>query len=323
MCIIVSKERNVALPTKGTLKTCFINNPDGAGFMYVRDGRVVIDKGYMNFKSFYKRLQELKKEFGNELFDKTIVMHFRIGTSGGSDKSVTHPFPLTSDSKELKKIYTFTNVGIVHNGIIHDYVYGKMSDTQNFIKDYLWTFYELNRTFYKHDNVRRLIEKDLGGKLCILDKNEEIYYIGNYIIENGVKYSNDTYYEYYYRYYDTRNYPYNYDDDYLYKEDTKKLIKYDNYDYDRDYELNCCNKGNMTITRLNELGLRYAILEKGDNVEVDNDYLEVTDSLQIILTEGGGVYELEENSVNLNLIGFNSEGVFDMNYKEKEINYVY
>ena len=56
MCIIVAKEKGQKLPSKDILKTCFNNNDDGAGFMYVQDGKVIIDKGYMDFKSFYKRV---------------------------------------------------------------------------------------------------------------------------------------------------------------------------------------------------------------------------------------------------------------------------
>ena len=34
MCVIVSKEMNQKMPSKETLKLCFLANPDGCGFMY-------------------------------------------------------------------------------------------------------------------------------------------------------------------------------------------------------------------------------------------------------------------------------------------------
>ena len=63
MCIIVSKEKGVKLPTKKILENCFNRNSDGAGFMYVKNNQVMIDKGYMTFEDFYKRLKELKKDY--------------------------------------------------------------------------------------------------------------------------------------------------------------------------------------------------------------------------------------------------------------------
>ena len=80
MCIIVAKEKGQKLPSKDILKTCFERNNDGAGLMYVQDNKVVIDKGYMTFKSFYKRIKKLQKRFNSDLTDKALVFHFRIGT---------------------------------------------------------------------------------------------------------------------------------------------------------------------------------------------------------------------------------------------------
>ena len=105
MCIIVAKEKGKQLPSKKILETCFDNNHDGAGLMYVKNNQVVIDKGYMTFKDFYKRVKELKKEFNSDLTDKAIVFHFRIGTSGENDKKTTHPFPISNNSEDLRKTF--------------------------------------------------------------------------------------------------------------------------------------------------------------------------------------------------------------------------
>ena len=54
MCIIIAKEKYGRLPSEKELKNCFTNNSDGAGFMYVKNGKVVIDKGYMKYEAFIK-----------------------------------------------------------------------------------------------------------------------------------------------------------------------------------------------------------------------------------------------------------------------------
>ena len=65
MCIIVVKDKNKPLPKLEYLKNCFENNPDGMGFMYLKNNKVIIDKGYMTYKSFEKRFDKLCKKFNN------------------------------------------------------------------------------------------------------------------------------------------------------------------------------------------------------------------------------------------------------------------
>lgn len=62
MCIIIAKKKDNRLPSKEELIYSFSHNPDGAGFMYTDNNKVIIDKGYMNFDSFYKRFEFLCKK---------------------------------------------------------------------------------------------------------------------------------------------------------------------------------------------------------------------------------------------------------------------
>ena len=52
MCIIVAKEKGVAMPEMNILKTCFENNPDGAGVMWNENNKVEIRKGFMRWSEF-------------------------------------------------------------------------------------------------------------------------------------------------------------------------------------------------------------------------------------------------------------------------------
>lgn len=212
MCIIVAKDKKHPLPKDEYLKNCFDNNPDGAGFMYVNNDEVVIDKGYMNLKSFMKRYKKLCKKYNN-FKDKSLVMHFRIGTAGANSRENTHPYPVTYDKKLIHKTYYRTDLGVAHNGIIHDYNPKTddktTNDTQNFIINYIYPLYKNYNKFYKNKYIMEGIEKITGSKFAFLDKYDNIYLVGKFEEdESGVKYSNSNYLPYYnygydyYKYYD-------------------------------------------------------------------------------------------------------------------------
>lgn len=194
MCIIVYKPTDVAFPSKNTLKVCFENNPDGSGFMYADNGRVVIRKGFMTFKKFWKELNNVRNKVGD---DKAYVMHFRIGTQGANSKELTHPYPLSGNMDDLKKTKFVTNIGIAHNGIIsltsdkaEDY-----NDTMKFITDYM-SLLITSIKFYKHQNIIDIINKLSGSKFAILDYTGHCEMTGKgWVTENGVYYSNTSFIE--------------------------------------------------------------------------------------------------------------------------------
>ena len=115
MCIIVYKPTGVNFPTKNTLKTCFEHNPDGAGFMYALGGEVHIEKGLMSFTKFYNALKIARKKAGE---DAPFVMHFRISTQAGTRADCTHPYPLSQNMDDLRKLSTTAKIGVAHNGVI-------------------------------------------------------------------------------------------------------------------------------------------------------------------------------------------------------------
>lgn len=104
MCIIVYKPANKNVIRK-FLRNCFINNKEGAGFMWAHKGRLYIEKGFFAFRKFYKRFRQVEKRFK----DSDFIIHFRIGTSGATGKINCHPFRVTQ------------NIGFCHNGILFDF----------------------------------------------------------------------------------------------------------------------------------------------------------------------------------------------------------
>jgi predicted glutamine amidotransferase len=194
MCIIVYKPSEAKLPDKQTLKKCWKNNPDGAGYMFPSKDTVVIKKGFMSFNEFYKQLVYDKNQYGEFT---PFVMHFRVSTQAGVNKECTHPFPLSEEMDNLKKLRVKCQCGIAHNGVI-DLTSDRWnktitySDTMKFITDYL-TLIITTKDWYKDKGKLKLIEKLAESKLAIMMGNGHVELIGDFIEENGIFYSNQYY----------------------------------------------------------------------------------------------------------------------------------
>lgn len=192
MCIIAYKPLNVAFPEEYILENCFNNNDDGAGFMYTFGGEVHIHKGYETFEKFMAALNKARAITGDKV---PYVMHFRIATQG-YDKTMTHPFPLSSKMANLKRLHYKCSIGVAHNGILDITSDGAKtySDTMKFITDYLSNIIQ-SMDFYKNKRTLRLIEYLIdGSRLAILDKNNHCTLMGKgWIKDNGIYYSNNSY----------------------------------------------------------------------------------------------------------------------------------
>lgn len=113
MCIICASKSGVQQPTDTTLRAMFRHNPHGAGFMYARNGKVTIHKGFMNIGDFLAAVHA-EKFTPND----SVVYHFRISTQAGVTASMTHPFPLSNQPKMMQALDLTCRCGIAHNGII-------------------------------------------------------------------------------------------------------------------------------------------------------------------------------------------------------------
>lgn len=194
MCVICVKPKGILFPSAKTIENCFENNDDGAGFMYVHEGKVHIRKGYKTLKEFNAALDKAKALVGEKA---AFVMHFRISTQG-FDTACTHPFPLSSKMENLKKLKTSCSIGIAHNGILHLTSDGskEYSDTMKFITDYLSLIIR-NRDWYKDKRTVQLIENLIkGNRLAFLDDTEQCVMLGKgweQSKEDGCYYSNNSY----------------------------------------------------------------------------------------------------------------------------------
>ena len=191
MCIIAAKPAGVAMPSRDTIRTMWDGNRDGAGLMYLDGGKVTIEKGFMTYKSFAKKLDQLEKRL--DLTRTPVVMHFRITTHGGTNPENCHPFPITDSIGALKKLTSRTDVGVAHNGIIHIIPRSGISDTMEYIASQLAPLKRALPRFYENKNAMLLVKNAIDSKMAFLTKEGKIYTIGDFVTDNGVLYSNRSY----------------------------------------------------------------------------------------------------------------------------------
>ena len=220
MCVILYKPKNVKLPKDNILFNCFMNNDDGAGYTYAVNNNVIVKKGFLNYTDFIKALKKDYKKYNLEKHN--LILHFRIGTSGGITKEKTQPFKISNNIKELNKLYVNNKKSsIVHNGVFYKFEYNKnnTSDTQNYIKDFLQP---LLASGIK--NKKDLIKDSLGynSKIAVLNKKDNVFLYGEYYYYNGVYYSNNSWNNY-----QTKPHTIKYD----FNGDTKTILE--NYNHEK------------------------------------------------------------------------------------------
>lgn len=192
MCIIAIKPAGISMPATKTIENMWYNNPDGAGFMYAKDGVVYIEKGFMKLKSLKTALRGLEKKV--DVVNTPIVMHFRITTSGGTSPENCHPFPVSEKLPLLQMRKSKAPLAVAHNGIIDIKPSKKdISDTMEYIINQLAPLYQLKKDFYKQPAGKKLVYNFIKSKMVFLDGEGRIETVGDFIEADGILYSNTSY----------------------------------------------------------------------------------------------------------------------------------
>lgn len=193
MCVISFYEKGLVL-NKSELENCFTGNPDGAGMMYQTGNKIHIEKGFMDFPSFWAAAEKLPANVDR-------VFHFRIATSGKVSAACCHPFPVCDDYKKMSFAKCDTPMGFAHNGVLSEFTPKKgmkssVSDTMVFNRDMLSRLGNL----IKYSSVRDLLELYTTSRFAIMTP-EQVYIIGGWeqSRESGAFYSNNSYSGYRYK----------------------------------------------------------------------------------------------------------------------------
>lgn len=275
MCIIAIKPTNVDMMSDDIIETMFFNNPDGAGFMFNYNGSVEIHKGYMTCKDLLQALKRIDKRVN--LKDKTVILHFRIGTHGGNVASNTHPFPISANLAALQKTTAFVPLAVAHNGIIPITTRDKkISDTMEFILTVLAPLRKIKRDFYKNPDAHELIYNIAFSKFAFLDSDGNYSTIGEFNTVDNILYSNYSYRTYVN--YNTRDYWDKYsvvddaaplmwltdDDGYIRLAESGALIGCEDYLidssgtlYEYDYDMDCAIPSDDTAYNHNGNRIKY------------------------------------------------------------------
>lgn len=184
MCIIVFKDKGVDMPNTSILRDCWDSNPDGAGVVIDNGSALLrIEKGFMEWKQFKAFLDKTKIKT-----EYRVAFHFRIATSGGVSESMCHPFPVSSNAKTLRSLKTLTTHAIMHNGVLGPGAKNE-SDTMMFVKNTLSKL--KNRLFIPE--TKSLIQSISKGSRLLIMQPGKFYKTGNWIEENGLYFSNNSY----------------------------------------------------------------------------------------------------------------------------------
>jgi glutamine amidotransferase len=188
MCIAILSPKGTQL-SKESLSNCWLNNYNGAGFMYNDDNNVMrVVKELKDFEKFYKKYENIRKKFPNS----TMLIHFRISTHGIINKANCHPFKVNNA------------LGFIHNGVIHDVEEDdKYSDTNMFNRTVLRKIPGLNVNLLNSKGMKKLVGELIGRSKLVFMDNENNYSIilgstndnKGHWGDDGVWYSNSSYKE--------------------------------------------------------------------------------------------------------------------------------
>lgn len=147
-----------------SLTRAFRGNSDGAGFAYIREGRVQVEKGFMSADAVKDKYAQLIAAKANE---QPMLIHMRIATTGEVSRDNCHPFVVGRGQG---------NGAMIHNGSIysgkHD---GRKSDTR--------VLAERQRNNFNYSVVNEAI-KELGTELGSYNKLVFLWPNGKYNIVN-------------------------------------------------------------------------------------------------------------------------------------------
>lgn len=164
MCIALHKPAGVVLDD-ATLKNCYDNNPDGAGFAFAHDGQIVIKKGFFTFDEFLAAFREHQ--------ERDCIVHFRIATHGTVCAANCHPWEIKEFEFSGDRKFSFA---VIHNGILSYTSTKEKSDTGHFVDEILAPHFQRD-PFFAFDEIGQFfLERAIGpgNKLVILRNDGKV-----------------------------------------------------------------------------------------------------------------------------------------------------
>jgi len=176
------------------IKTGAVNNKDGYGFCAKYDGVELVSfkKGYTDIDILLEDVKKLNLTINDEL-----IIHSRRGNKGKLTDYNCHPFVLSDKQNEILELEgTSADVLMVHNGTFFKYsnAGSDYSDTYHFIKQFMCIPEFIN--LLKRDKTLFCSIFDITlstNKLAFMFPDHDIITIGDFIEDEGYKFSNKCY----------------------------------------------------------------------------------------------------------------------------------
>ena len=188
MCVIAVSKKGIRQPTVSELRDMWKTNPHGAGYMFAKNGRVEIHKGFLYWEDFIRSVRSEKFTVSD-----SVIYHFRISTQGGICEEMTHPFPIVNNLRLMKALDVYCDIGVAHNGIIPlttSVQEKEFSDTALFVSNYL-SFLVRSPSDMENPSVQEMI-KELGhSKFALMDFFGNVVTIGQFYNQDGLLVSNE------------------------------------------------------------------------------------------------------------------------------------
>lgn len=187
MCLIAVKKRGAHLSDK-EIRFDFAHNPNGAGFMYAKNGLVHWEKGFFNVEDLLARWHETVTD------DMVAALHTRIATHGNHNcTELCHPFPL--DGSDLFRATGSAPLVMMHNGIIPDkswrnFAQNGDSDTSAFARKLTPI---LQNTLPDEGYIGLIKGYDPTSRFLLMNGDGEFVTIGNWKEDAGILFSNNHY----------------------------------------------------------------------------------------------------------------------------------
>jgi len=177
MCTLILNPNNAPAISLNSFLNLWDNNPDGAGFAYIHNGKLHIIKEMRSPDALHAKYVAIKRQT-----EHAILLHFRISTQGNINEANAHPFRVNAQT------------AFAHNGVISAAPRSDQhSDTALLVRDVLqkWPdnfmhkkgYIEALRYIAGHSNKFALL--DVSGKYALINSHLFHLHEGTYYSNKG------------------------------------------------------------------------------------------------------------------------------------------
>lgn len=181
MCLLITQSATAPILSDAWLEDFHAYNSDGAGIMYVENGKLhvhkIVPKDSSDFIKLYREHAE----------GRNCAIHLRYKTHGAIDHENTHPYEVFGEDHPDGALWMMHN-GVLSTGNDADTT---KSDTWHFIREYLRPMLEKNRDLLHTPQFQAMLGSFIGnnrftfmdelGRVVTINEQQGIYWGGRWM----------------------------------------------------------------------------------------------------------------------------------------------